>query len=68
MGDLFDFVWKANLRNVRLLEQHVARPVHTRRRSLILVMIVAIALLAAAALGIYGIIALAHWVWGLART
>jgi hypothetical protein len=63
MGDLFDFAWKANLRNVRLLDQHVARPTHTRRRSLVLVMAVAITLLAAAALMVYGVFVLAHWAW-----
>jgi hypothetical protein len=63
MGDLFDFAWKANLRNVRLLEQHVARPTHTHRRSLALVMAVAITLLTAAALMVYGVFVLAHWAW-----
>ena len=26
LGDLFDFTWKANHRNVRLLEEYVERP------------------------------------------
>jgi len=26
LGDLFDFVWKANLRNVALLQRHLAAP------------------------------------------
>ncbi|SNB47124.1 DUF4112 domain-containing protein [Geobacter sp. DSM 9736] len=26
LGDLFDFVWKANQRNVRLLERYIERP------------------------------------------
>jgi hypothetical protein len=26
IGDIFDFVWKANLRNVALLERHLATP------------------------------------------
>ena len=29
VGDLFDFAWKANLRNVRLLEHYLERPRHT---------------------------------------
>jgi hypothetical protein len=30
-GDVFDFAWKANLRNVALLERHVAEPAAARR-------------------------------------
>jgi uncharacterized protein DUF4112 len=30
-GDVFDFAWKANLRNVELLERHVADPRAARR-------------------------------------
>jgi len=26
LGDIFDFAWKANLRNVALLERHLAAP------------------------------------------
>lgn len=33
LGDLFDVVWKANDRNLRLLEAHVAHPERTARRS-----------------------------------
>ena len=32
-GDVFDFAWKANLRNVDLLERHVADPTGARRAS-----------------------------------
>ncbi len=32
-GDLFDFAWKANVRNVRLLEAWLARPAETHRAS-----------------------------------
>jgi len=31
IGDVFDFAWKANLRNVALLEQHLASPVRAER-------------------------------------
>jgi hypothetical protein len=31
LGDIFDFVWKANLRNVALLERHVLAPERGRR-------------------------------------
>ncbi|HLT31586.1 MAG TPA: DUF4112 domain-containing protein [Myxococcaceae bacterium] len=33
LGDVFDAAWKANLKNVRLLEQHLAGPNRTRRAS-----------------------------------
>ena len=33
LGDLFDIGWKANVRNLALLEAHLADPVGTRRRS-----------------------------------
>lgn len=33
VGDLFDIGWKANLRNVALLEGHLESPARTRRRS-----------------------------------
>ena len=33
VGDLFDFVFKANLRNVQLLETYLDQPQATRRRS-----------------------------------
>ena len=31
IGDIFDFAWKANLRNVALLERHLAAPDRARR-------------------------------------
>ena len=31
VGDFFDFVWKANLRNVALLERHLAAPAQAGR-------------------------------------
>ncbi len=31
VGDIFDFVWKANLRNVALLERHLTQPEQARR-------------------------------------
>ena len=33
LGDLFDAGWRANTRNVRLIEQHLAAPTSTRRAS-----------------------------------
>ncbi len=31
LGDIFDFAWKANLRNVALLERHLIDPAHAIR-------------------------------------
>ncbi len=31
LGDIFDFAWKANLRNVALLERHLAAPGQAKR-------------------------------------
>jgi Domain of unknown function (DUF4112) len=45
LGDLFDVGWKANTRNVALLESHVERPAATRRSSRRVVMLVGTALL-----------------------
>lgn len=33
LGDLFDFVWKANRRNVRLIQRYATEPAGTARRS-----------------------------------
>ena len=55
LGDLFDVVWRSNLRNAKLLERHLARPEHTRRASRWLVAVVAGALVLLAA----GMLALA---------
>ena len=33
LGDLFDIGWKANVRNLALLEAHLTDPARTRRRS-----------------------------------
>lgn len=33
LGDLFDMVWKANQRNMRLLQGHLSDPARTRRSS-----------------------------------
>jgi hypothetical protein len=48
-GDLFDFAWKSNLRNVALVEHHFADPSRAVRasRSWLIVVIVSLVLLAA---------------------
>jgi hypothetical protein len=63
VGDLIDFAWKANRRNVVLLERHLADPRRTRQRSAWAVTAVIAGVLLAAALGGWIVIAFVHWVW-----
>jgi hypothetical protein len=50
-GDIFDAGWKANIRNVRLLDAWAERPHETRRASRLFVALLTLALVAFAALG-----------------
>lgn len=65
LGDLFDVTWKANTRNMALLERYVERPVATRNSSsvLLVVMIGALALLAVG--GAVVAITMIKWLLGL---
>lgn len=45
LGDVFDVGWKANTRNVALLERHLERPASTRASSVAMLGAVALALL-----------------------
>jgi hypothetical protein len=47
LGDLFDFGFKANRRNLRTLEQFVATPEHTRKSSRAVIAAVVVGLIAA---------------------
>ena len=51
LGDLFDFAWKSNTKNVDLLREHIDRPTEASAssRGFVALMLVAIALLAAGA-------------------
>jgi len=44
-GDVFDFAWKANLRNVALLERHLASPAAARRASTVWLTAIGVTLL-----------------------
>jgi hypothetical protein len=63
IGDIFDFAWKANLRNVALLERHLAAPDRAERadRSFIVLVLcgVCVMVLGLLALGIL----LTRWVF-----
>ena len=62
-GDLFDFAWKANLRNVQLLERHLIEPSRTRRHSVLLVSLVIATLLALSVAAVLVIAAVIKWAW-----
>jgi hypothetical protein len=52
LGDVFDAAWKANTRNVRLLENHLASPIATRRASRAWVFGIGVLLVAVLALAV----------------
>lgn len=63
VGDLFDFAWKANRRNVTLLEQHLANPRQTKQRSTLLMIGLMMGLVAVVIAIVYAVITLLGWVW-----
>jgi hypothetical protein len=63
-GDLFDFAWKANARNVRLLEGWLDRPGQTHRASGALVAGVVVALLLVLAAVVFALWRLLAWAAG----
>ena len=63
LGDIFDFAWKANLRNVALLERHLAVPERAQRADRSFVVLVLFGVLAMAlGLLVLGIL-LTRWVF-----
>jgi hypothetical protein len=63
LGDIFDFAWKANLRNVALLERHLAAPDRAQRADRSFVLLVICGVLAMA-LGLLALgILLTRWVF-----
>ena len=63
VGDLFDFVWKANQRNVKLLQAHVHDPVHTAKASRTLIIVIGVSLIFLIGGGIYLAALFLHWLW-----
>jgi hypothetical protein len=53
LGDLFDFGYKSNTRNYRLLEQYLDRPAPTRRESRLLLLGLLLGLLVLLGAGIW---------------
>lgn len=62
-GDLFDFAWKANRRNVDLLDRQLANPRQTTRQSGLLVAGVIAGLIILLMGAVYASVALIHWIW-----
>lgn len=58
LGDLFDVAWRANTRNVRLLESWRERPATTKRASALTVGAILLALLLLVGLAVWGSITL----------
>ncbi len=62
LGDLFDFTWKANIRNLNLYRAARADPRRLRRRSKIQLIILAVLLVALFVLCIWGMWVVLMWV------
>ena len=58
LGDLFDVAWRANTRNVRLLESWRERPATTKRASALTVGVILLSLLLLVGLAVWGSITL----------
>ncbi len=65
LGDLFDFGWKVNLRNLALIDRYLARGTDLTHRSRRDVSTMAIVLISGCAVGL--VAALVLVVWGLVR-
>ncbi len=54
LGDIFDFAWKANLRNVALVERHLAAPDRAERadRSFVLLVVCGVVVMALGSLAL----------------
>lgn len=61
IGDIFDVTWRANRRNIQLLQDYQASPGKTRRRSRFFSVITALMLL----LVVIGAVSLVIWLFGL---
>jgi len=64
LGDLFDFVWKANTRNLRLVERHYSPANESRPVGRLLFGVLALGVLILVLLGIVSIL-IARWLWNL---
>jgi hypothetical protein len=58
LGDIFDVAWKANVRNVALLERHLAAPARAQRadRLFVVSLLAAVAIVIAATITVAGVV------------
>ena len=68
VGDVFDFAWKANQRNVRLLQAHVREPSRTDKASRLWVAIVGITIVVLIGASVYLAMLFLRWVWVTLKT
>ena len=66
LGDLFDFAFKANRRNLALMERYLQDERRLRRESWLRVIGTALVLLAAILLFLFLLFSLIRWLWDLA--
>lgn len=62
-GDLFDFAWKANQRNVRLLQDYESAPRRATRRNRLVVAVIAGAVVVLLALLVWAAFQILRWLW-----
>lgn len=65
LGDVFDFVFKANMRNLKLLQRYSIAPTHVRRVSLLWLLGIALLMLAVIAGGLTLVVLLLQWLVSL---
>lgn len=65
LGDLFDFAFKANRRNLALIEQYLVNERKTRRGSRVRIVVAVVIALALLAFLLYLAVRLAGWLWNL---
>jgi hypothetical protein len=63
-GDIFDFAWKANIKNVDLLRAHLDNPLHARRSDWLFALLFIVCILAALGLLGWGALSLGRWARG----
>ena len=64
-GDLFDVAWKANSRNMALLERYIAQPAATKKSSTAVVAVMIGLLVLLAVGGIFAAVMVVRWMLGL---
>ena len=65
LGNIFDFMWKSNLKNVQLMEQYLEQPHRTLTHSRAVVFATVIFIFAVMIGCAYLTFLLARWLWGL---